>query len=185
MIRRHKKLAAYFLALTVFTVIQRKRFSFAFADKIDRPFVREVSKYAVPLIPVTLIAWMSTNVSSVMIFNMLDVASVGVFTAALSMAATVNVIQAGFNTYWAPYVFENYQKGETARFFTVHRLMACLLTGFGLLTADTDLWRTQRPVVQPAFGADLAPAVEKATLSAAASLTVTMSSPAALAMITV
>ncbi len=116
----------------VFTFIQRKRFSFAFADKIDRPFVREVSKYAVPLIPVTLIAWMSTNVSSVMIFNMLDVASVGVFTAALSMAATVNVIQAGFNTYWAPYVFENYQKGETARFFTVHRLMACLLTGFGL-----------------------------------------------------
>ncbi|MFN8184416.1 MAG: cytochrome P450 [Candidatus Nanopelagicales bacterium] len=41
-----------------------------------------------------------------------------------------------------------------------------LLTGFGLLTADTDLWRTQRPVVQPAFGADLAPAVEKATQAA-------------------
>lgn len=43
-----------------------------------------------------------------------------------------------------------------------------LLTGFGLLTADTDLWRTQRPVVQPAFGADLAPAVEKATHAACA-----------------
>ncbi len=41
-----------------------------------------------------------------------------------------------------------------------------LLTGFGLLTADTDLWRTQRPVVQPAFGADLAPAVDKATHAA-------------------
>ncbi len=43
-----------------------------------------------------------------------------------------------------------------------------LLTGFGLLTADTDLWRTQRSVVQPAFGADLAPAVEKATHAACA-----------------
>jgi cytochrome P450 len=43
-----------------------------------------------------------------------------------------------------------------------------MLTGFGLLTADTDLWRTQRPVVQPAFGADLAPAVEKATHAACA-----------------
>ncbi len=41
-----------------------------------------------------------------------------------------------------------------------------MLTGFGLLTADTDLWRTQRPVVQPAFGADLAPAVDKATHAA-------------------
>ena len=41
-----------------------------------------------------------------------------------------------------------------------------MLTGFGLLTADTDLWRRQRPVVQPAFGADLAPAVDKATHAA-------------------
>ena len=41
-----------------------------------------------------------------------------------------------------------------------------MLTGFGLLTADTDLWRTQRPVVQPAFGADLGPAVDKATHAA-------------------
>jgi cytochrome P450 len=38
-----------------------------------------------------------------------------------------------------------------------------LLTGFGLLTADTDLWRVQRPVVQPAFGADLVPRVEEST----------------------
>ena len=85
-----------------------------------------------PLIPVTIIGWMNTYMSSVMLRNMLDVASVGIFTAALGMAATVNVIQAGFNTYWAPYVYENYQKGETARFYTVHRVMACLLTGFGL-----------------------------------------------------
>ncbi len=41
-----------------------------------------------------------------------------------------------------------------------------LLTGFGLLTADTDLWRTQRPVVQPAFGADLEPRVREATQAA-------------------
>lgn len=41
-----------------------------------------------------------------------------------------------------------------------------MLTGFGLLTADTELWRTQRPVVQPAFGADLAPRVVKATQAA-------------------
>ena len=41
-----------------------------------------------------------------------------------------------------------------------------LLTGFGLLTADTDLWRTQRPVVQPAFGAELEPRVREATQAA-------------------
>jgi O-antigen/teichoic acid export membrane protein len=115
-----------------FALIQRKKFSFALRGRISKPFVKEISLFAAPLIPVTIISWMNTNIGSVMIFNMLDAASVGIFTAALAMASTVNVIQAGFNTYWAPYVYENYQKGETARFYTVHRVMACLLTGFGL-----------------------------------------------------
>ena len=41
-------------------------------------------------------------------------------------------MQTGFNTYWAPYVYEHYQNDGNRRFYTVHRLMACLLTGFGL-----------------------------------------------------
>ena len=115
-----------------FTVIQRKRFDFHLSQKIDKPFVKEVSLFAAPLIPVTIITWMNTTLSSIILRNLMDLAAVGIYTAALSMASTVNVIQAGFNTYWAPYVYENYQKGETGRFFTVHRLMATLLTGFGL-----------------------------------------------------
>ena len=115
-----------------FTLIQRKRFSFRFRSHIDKPFVKEVSLFAAPLIPVTIITWMNTSMSSVMLRNLMDVASVGIFTAAMALASTINVIQAGFNTYWAPYVYENYHREETARFFTVHRVMACLLTGFGL-----------------------------------------------------
>ncbi|MFH1880426.1 MAG: lipopolysaccharide biosynthesis protein [Bacillota bacterium] len=116
----------------VFTLIQRKRFSKRFLKQVDKPFVREIAAFAAPLIPVTIISWMNASMSSVMLRNLMDFASVGIFTAAASLAATVNIIQAGFNTYWAPYVYENYHKGETARFDTVHRLMACLLTGFGL-----------------------------------------------------
>ena len=41
-----------------------------------------------------------------------------------------------------------------------------LLTGYGLLTADTELWRRQRPVVQPALGSDLPARVTGATLAA-------------------
>lgn len=115
-----------------FAFIQRRSFDFRFPRRIGKPFVREIAAFAAPLIPVTVIGWMNASMSSVMLRNMLDFASVGIYTAALGMAATVNVIQAGFNTYWAPYVYENYQKGETARFYTVHRVMACLLTGFGL-----------------------------------------------------
>lgn len=116
----------------IFLFIQRKQFSLNFIHQVDKPFVKEIVMYAAPLIPVTLISWMNSYMSTIMLRNLLDIAAVGVYTAALSMASTVNVIQAGFNTYWAPYVYENYQKGETGRFYTVHRVMATLLTGFGL-----------------------------------------------------
>ena len=116
----------------VFVLIQRKRFTLGFPAQISKPFVREISAFAAPLIPVTVITWLNTYMSALMLRNMLDIAAVGIFTSAMSLAAAVNVIQAGFNTYWTPYVYENYQKEESARFFTVHKLMACLLTGFGL-----------------------------------------------------
>lgn len=126
-------LTAIMILITLtFTLIQRKRFSRGFMRQTDKPFVKEITMFAAPLIPVTIISWMNASMSAVMLRNLLDIASVGIFTAAVAMASTVNVIQTGFNTYWAPYVYEQYQKGETRRFFTVHRVMACLLTGFGL-----------------------------------------------------
>ena len=116
----------------VFALLQRKRFTRHFLKETDKPFIKEIAVFAAPLIPVTIITWMNSSMSAVMLRNLMDVASVGIFTAAVAMASTVNVIQTGFNTYWAPYVYEHYQQDESGRFFTVHRLMACLLTGFGL-----------------------------------------------------
>ena len=46
-----------------------------------------------------------------------------------------------------------------------------LLTGFGLLTADTEQWRHQRPMVNPAFGPDLPQRVTEATKRACERLT--------------
>jgi O-antigen/teichoic acid export membrane protein len=77
-------------------------------------------------------AWLNASVSLVVLRNLMSVSAVGVYSSGLVLAGTVNVIQTGFNTYWAPYVYENYQRDDKRRFFTVHRLMAALLTGFGL-----------------------------------------------------
>ena len=46
-----------------------------------------------------------------------------------------------------------------------------LLTGFGLLTADTEQWRHQRPIINPAFGPDLPQRVAEATKRACERLT--------------
>lgn len=116
----------------VFAVLQRKRFARGFAREATRPFRREVWAFAAPLAPLTVITWLNASVSTLALRNLLSFEAAGIYSAALGLAATVNVIQTGFNAYWAPYVYEHYQQDDRSRFDTVHRLMACLLTGFGL-----------------------------------------------------
>ncbi|MCL1854668.1 MAG: polysaccharide biosynthesis C-terminal domain-containing protein [Clostridia bacterium] len=113
-----------------FILAQRKRFDAHFRSRSDRPFLQNMTAYAAPLIPLAVITWLNNSVSPLVLRQLLGFASVGVFTSALGLASTVNVIQTGFTTYWAPYVYEHYQSGNSRRFFTVHRLMACALTLF-------------------------------------------------------
>lgn len=115
-----------------FIAIQRKHLNLRFLAEADGVFAREVSAYAAPLVPLAIMSWLNSSVSLVVLRNLMSVSAVGVYSSGLVLAATVNVIQTGFNTYWAPYVYENYQRDDKRRFFTVHRLMAALLTGFGL-----------------------------------------------------
>ena len=116
----------------VFTLIQRHQFDRRFSRQVDSVFVKDMVTFAAPLIPLAMMSWLNSSVSLVVLSNLMDVSAVGVYTSALVLASTVNVVQTGFNTYWAPYVYEHYQQDEQSSFFTVHRLMACLLVGFGL-----------------------------------------------------
>lgn len=124
------------LLMAVFTVIfvciQRKRFDGRFLARVDKPFLKDMTAYAVPLIPITVITWLNGSVSQLALNELMDFTAVGIYSSALGLASTVNIIQTGFNTYWAPYVYENYKSDNKRRFFTVHRLMACALTIFGL-----------------------------------------------------
>lgn len=126
-------LTALLAAFTViFTFVQRKRFDRHFIARVNKPFVKEMAFYAAPLIPLAMMSWLNSSVSLVVLYNLMSVSAVGVYSAGLVLASTVNIIQTGFNTYWAPYVYEHYQSDDRRRFYTVHRLMATLLTGFGL-----------------------------------------------------
>ena len=131
---------AAIIALTVlmglftlcFIIVQRRRLDIRFAAQIDRPVVRELGAFALPLVPLSVLTWLNNSVSTLALRNLLGFSAAGVFSSALGLASTINIIQTGFNTYWAPYVLENYQNDGRQRFYTVHRLMSCMLTLFGL-----------------------------------------------------
>ena len=112
--------------------MQRSRLDFSFPRLTDRGAVRELGKYALPLVPLSVLSWLNTSVSTLALKHLLGYEATGIFSSALGLASTINIIQTGFNTYWAPYVLENYQSDDRQRFYTVHRLMACMLTLFGL-----------------------------------------------------
>ena len=111
--------------------LQRSRFDVHFARVIDRPFVQEVCHFALPLAPLAMLSWFNSNANSVVLRNLMGLSENAIYSSALGLAATINIIQTGFNAYYAPYVLEHYQDDST-RFFTIHRLMACLLCLFGL-----------------------------------------------------
>ena len=98
----------------------------------DKVFSKEVFKFAIPLIPVSVMAWANTSVPQVVMQKTMDYHSIGIFTSATNLANVILLIQAGFNTFWVPYTYENY-KTQTGQFFKVHRYLVCILTIFALL----------------------------------------------------
>ena len=115
-----------------FVVVQRSRLNLGFAREVDGKLARAVGLFALPLVPMSLLSWLNSYTSPLVLKHLLGYSATGIYTSALALASTINIIQTGFNTYWAPYVLENYESDDSRRFYTVHRLMACLLTFFGL-----------------------------------------------------
>lgn len=109
----------------VFLWIQRVRFERI--REYDRAFSSEMFKFALPLIPVSVLMWANTSIPQIVIQKTMDYNSLGIFTSAVALANVVLIIQAGFNTFWIPYVYENYRT-QTGQFYKVHRYLLCILT---------------------------------------------------------
>ena len=109
----------------VFLLIQRNRFERI--REYDRFFSSEMFKYALPLIPVSILMWANTSIPQIVMQKTMDYNSIGIFTSAVALANIILIIQAGFNTFWVPYTYENY-KTQTGQFFKVHRYLLCVLT---------------------------------------------------------
>ena len=115
-----------------FILLQRRRVDVHFVKEMDREAVRAVGAFALPIVPMSLLSWLNSYTSPLVLKHLLGYSATGIYTSALGLASTISIIETGFNAYWAPYVLENYKGDDRRRFYTVHRLMACMLTLFGL-----------------------------------------------------
>lgn len=121
---------SHFVLAAVFLLIQRNRFELI--RVYDRGFAKEMFRYAIPLIPVSVLMWANTSIPQLVMQKTMDYHSIGIFTSAVALANIILIIQAGFNTFWVPYTYENY-KTQTGQFFKVHRYLLCVLSLCALL----------------------------------------------------
>lgn len=122
---------SHFILAVVFLFIQKKRFC-SMIEGIDKAFNREVFKFAIPLMPVCIVVWANSAIPQLVLQHYLDFSSVGIFASATALASVILVVQQGFNTFWVPYLYENY-KTQEGQFFKVHKYLICALTVFALL----------------------------------------------------
>lgn len=118
------------LLAVIFLLIQHGRFERI--RQYDSFFAKEIFKYALPLIPVSMLSWANASLPQLVMQHTMDYYSIGIFTSAMNLANMILIIQSGFNTFWVPYTFENY-KTQTGQFFKVHRYLMCALTIFALI----------------------------------------------------
>jgi len=79
------------------------------AGYFDKKSVVTLLKFGIPLIPVTILSWLNNSIPQFMLKTFVDYSAIGIYTNAVAIANTMNLIQTGFSLYWIPYVYANYK----------------------------------------------------------------------------
>jgi len=65
--------------------------------------------YSFPLVPVALISVLNTAIIRFLLKDNLSYSALGIFSAAVTVASLLSLIQTGFTTYWSPFMYANYK----------------------------------------------------------------------------
>lgn len=99
---------------------------------LDRETISELFRFGLPLLPVTLLSWLNNSMGQLMLKKYVDYSAIGVYTSAVSVASIISLLQAGFNTYWAPFVYSSY-KTQNEKIKKIHNIITGAMVGFGLI----------------------------------------------------
>jgi len=88
-------------------------------------------KYSLPLLPVAILVFFNTAVIRFLLKDYLSYTALGIFTASVSVAGLLSLIQTGFTTYWTPFMYANY-KTEIVLIRRIHSGISFLMISFAL-----------------------------------------------------
>lgn len=99
---------------------------------VDRGMVALLLKFGLPLVPAAILSWLNNSIPQLMLNRYESYSAIGIYANAVAIAGIISLLQAGFNTYWIPFVYENY-KQNAYKIRKVHHLITLSMIAFGFL----------------------------------------------------
>ena len=81
---------------------------------IDRSFIKEITKYSLPFIPIIFLDWLFLNFDKTILREYTDLNSLGIYFTAYKIVFVLNIIQIGFKSFWFPYALNKYKDDPDA-----------------------------------------------------------------------
>lgn len=97
--------------------------------KIDKKLTGKMIRYALPLIPASIIGWVFSSMDRMALRAWSDFNEIGIYAVAFKITTVLGVFQQAFATFWTPTAFRWYENGEkTEKFMKVSEYLTLVMT---------------------------------------------------------
>lgn len=78
-------------------------------SKVSLSKIKEHLKFGVPFLPTALLFWLFSSIDRISLRQYSTFNEIGLYSAAFKIVSVINLVQAGFTTFWTPVVYERYE----------------------------------------------------------------------------
>lgn len=99
-----------------------------FSTSLDKPLLRRMLRFGLPLLPASMLGWALTSMDKIMLRTMCSYSELGLYSAAFKIVNVLGVVQSCFTLYWVPLAFRWYESKKENKFFsTANDVIACIM----------------------------------------------------------
>jgi len=105
-----------------------------FKVSIRKILTSDLIKFSIPLMPISFVMLLNNNIPLFLLRSLDDMTQLGIYSIAITLAGLITLLQSGLNTFWSPYVYQNY-RNDTAIFMIrkMHKVIVFLMISFAII----------------------------------------------------
>lgn len=104
-------------------------------EKVEIQQIKKYIKYGLPFLPTFLISWFFNSIDRISLRQYTTFTEIGLYSASFKIVAAMNLIQAGFTTFWVPISYEKFEKDKNNKEFfkKANLIISFAMFAFGFL----------------------------------------------------